>query len=106
MRGRIYVPLIFAAFATSLALSPLVVGAQQADEAVKTEASAAIKPGQPKPDKPVKVKAPPKPAVKTVVAPGTWQVHRHRGNSPKFRPDREKDWVDPTGGAKPVKGTD
>ncbi len=101
MKGRTRVPLLFAAFATSLALSPLTVTAQQAGEAAKAEAPAQIKP---KPDKPIKVKAPPKPAVKTVIAPGTWQIHRHRGNSPKFRPDREKDWVDPTGGKKPVKG--
>lgn len=98
MKGRTCVSLMFAAFATSLVLSPLTVAAQQAGEAAQ------VKPGKPKPDKPVKVKAPPKPAVNTVIAPGTWQVHRHRGNSPKFRPDREKDWVDPTGGKKPVKG--
>lgn len=53
--------------------------------------------------KPVRVDAPPRPQVKTNVAPGTWHFPRHKGNSPKFRLDREKDWVDPTGGKPPVK---
>lgn len=56
-----------------------------------------------KPNKPVRIKAPPKPGVKTVVAPGTWRVHRHRGNSPLFEPGREKEWVQHPGpGKRPV----
>ena len=103
MKGRICISLMYAALAASFALSSPAIAAEAGD-AAKNEASAANAAKPDKPLKPVRVKAPPKPKVATVVAPGTWEVHRHRGNSPKFRPDREKDWVDPSGGKKPVKG--
>nr|PZN01948.1 MAG: hypothetical protein DIU74_09000 [Pseudomonadota bacterium] len=41
--------------------------------------------------------------MQTVVAPGTWKVHRHRGNSPLFKMGREKEWVEHPGpGKRPV----
>lgn len=80
-------------------------GDRQAAKEVKAKAkeNAKAKERAEKPGKPFRVKAPPKPGVKTVIAPGTWRVHRHRGNSPLFEMGREKEWVDDTGpGKRPV----
>jgi len=97
MSGRIYVSLMCAAFAAALVV-PVAALAQNPNSAVAEQAKA-----EKEKLKPVRVKAPPRPAVKTNITPGTWKFPRHKGNSPKFRPDREKDWVDPTGGKKPVR---
>jgi len=85
---------------TALMLAPLAISIAIGYAGTATAAS---KDEEAKELKPVRVKAPPRPSVKTNIAPGTWDVPRHKGNSPKFRPDREKDWVDPTGGKKPVR---
>ena len=104
MSERTYVSLMCAAFAASLAVSPGVLAQNSnAAAAEQTKAEKQAAKAEQKQLKPVRVKAPPRPSVKTNIAPGTWKVHPHKGNSPKFRPDREKDWVDPTGGKKPVR---
>ena len=102
MATKTWTALIFVPLATSIAIGNIgeaIAGPK--DKEQRAAAKAAKEEG--KALKPVRVKAPPRPAVKTNVAPGTWKVHLHKGNSPKFRPDREKDWKDPTGGKKPVR---
>lgn len=98
--------LLTAALAVSLLVpvAALAQGKQPPAKEARGQAKAAkvMKVDTKKP-KPVRIKAPPKPGVKTVVAPGTWRVHRHRGNSPLFEPGREKEWVEHPGpGKRPV----
>ena len=102
MATKRWAALMLAPLAVSLAIGygSAAVAAPKNEEA-KAAAKAAKQ--EQKALKSVKVKAPPRPKVQTRVAPGTWHFPRHKGNSPKFRPDREKDWVDPTGGKKPVR---
>lgn len=89
--------LVLGACSVSLALGTPAAGQDRGAANAAKAAKAAnadrvpVRPGpvdRVKPPRQVRVQAPPKPSVRTAVAPGTWRVHRHKGNSPLFKHGR------------------